>query len=329
MDNTFSMKSNLSIWIKEHKGELSLLIFLLALLVVSPLLSPYFLTMPNILNLLRQISYTTIAAIGMLLVILMGGIDLSIGATIQVVGMSSILLLIKGVPIYLTIIIVLIISAVIGLINGLLITYGKLQPFIVTLVSQSILGGVVLVITNGSGISGNIDKRFLKLGAGYVGSVPIPVIITLAVLLVSGFIMSFTVFGRKIYVAGSNKKAAFNSGVNVNRLQITVYILSALLAALSGILTISRTGAFQPSTTHGGATGMELNAIAAVVVGGAKLSGGKGTVLGTFLGALLSGLLSNLLVLMEISSYIQQLVLGLIILFAVVASAREERKGSK
>lgn len=319
-------KKERRIFFQEHKNELSLAVLIILLLLVSPLLSEYFMTSSNILNLLRQTAYTAIAAIGMYFVILAGGIDLSIGSTIQIVGMMSIILLNRGCPVWVTIISILVLSMGCGFINGMLVTIGKLQPFVVTLVMKEILAGIVLVTTGGTSIPGNhIPDTFMQIGTGYIGFIPVPVVIMAVVFAIALFTMKKTICGRQLYVCGSNKTAAYNSGVSVCRIQITAYVLCSLCAGLSGLLTVARTGAFQPSTTSQGATGMEMNAIAAVVLGGAALTGGIGTVTGTILGALLYGILANLFPLIGVSSYLQQLIQGLIILFAVIASVKDSQ----
>ena len=315
-------KSNFKILIRENKNEISIAILIVILLIISPMLSEYFMTGANILNLLRQTAYTTIAAIGMYFVILIGGIDLSIGSTMQIVGMTSIIMLTNGHSVAFTVFTVFVISLLIGLMNGILVTIGRLQPFIVTLVMKEILAGIVLVTTGGASISGKVPSSFMTIGTGYIGPIPIPVVIMVIVFIIAFFVMRKTTYGRELFVSGSNKTAAYNSGVNVRFTQISAYVLCAFCVTISGLLTVARTGAFQPSTTGQGATGMEMNAIAAVVIGGATLAGGKGTILGAVLGALLYGILANLFPLIGVSSYLQQLIQGLIILFAVIASVK-------
>ncbi|RFU61000.1 ABC transporter permease [Bacillus sp. V59.32b] len=310
-------KGKLQPMFKEYQEETFLFLVILIILAISPIFSPEFFSTYNLFNLLRQISYTAIISVGMLLVILIGGIDLSVGSMMQAVGLSSILLLQNQVPVWLVVLIGLLFGLFLGLINGVLITFGRLQPFIVTLGTMVIIEGVTLVITKGKGVSGDVSDSFLMIGAGYLGPIPVPVIIMVLIYLAGYFALTKTVFGRHIYALGSNRVSAFNSGINVSKIQILIYSFSGLFAAVAGLLVASRTGAFQP----GGATGMELNAIAAVVVGGASLAGGKGTIGGTFLGALLAGLLFNLLVFLNMNTYIQQFILGIIILAAVIISA--------
>lgn len=309
---------------RAFKNELVIAVLIIVIFAASLLLSPVFSTPQNLLNLLRQAAYTAIAAIGMYFVILIGGIDLSIGATVQIIGMVSIMMMVNGVPVAVTLLTVLVIGMAVGFVNGMFVAYGRLQPFVVTLVTKQIMQGIVLVVTDGASISGNVPDSFMRIGTGYIWIFPVPVIVLVLVAVVSIFVMSKTTYGRRLYITGSNPTAAYYSGTNVRWLKISAYVLCAVFATISGLLTVARTGAFQPTTTHGGATGMELNAIAAVVVGGAALSGGKGSVAGTLLGALLYGMLSNLFPLIGVSSYLQQLIQGLIILCAVIISARSK-----
>ena len=214
-------------------------------------------------------------------------------------------MLINGVPVWLTILTVLGIGVAVGLVNGLFVTYGRLQPFVVTLVTKQIMQGIVLCVTGGASVSGTVPESFMRIGTGYIWIFPVPVVVLFLISVASIFAMSRTTYGRRLRVTGSNQVAAYNSGVNVRMVKLSAYVLCAVFATISGLLSVARTGAFQPTTTHGGATGMELDAIAAVVVGGAALTGSKGTVAGTLLGALLYGILSNLFPLIGISSYMR------------------------
>jgi ribose transport system permease protein len=306
--------------------ETLLLLFIVIVTLISPIFSPEFFSSYNFSNLLRQISYPAIVSIGMLLTVLIGGIDLSVGSIMQAVSLASIMLVQNNVPTVMIVIIVMALGIFIGLINGVLITFGRLQPFIVTLGTKVIIDGTTLFTTQGKGISGNASDGFLAIGAGYLGPIPNPVVIMLVLYIIGYVLLNKTVFGRQIYSVGSNRLSAYNSGINVKKIQLTVYALSGLFAAIAGLLIASRTGAYQPMSGNSGATGMELNAIAAVVVGGASLSGGKGSIGGAFLGALLAGLLFNLLVFLNMNPYIQQFILGLIILGAVIFSASKNRK---
>jgi ribose transport system permease protein len=308
------------------QDETLLLLFIVIVIFISPIFSPEFFSSYNFSNLLRQISYPAIVSVGMLLTVLIGGIDLSVGSIMQAVSLASIMLVQNNLPTAMIVIIVMALGIFIGLINGVLITFGRLQPFIVTLGTKVIIDGTTLFATQGKGISGNASDGFLAIGAGYLGPIPNPVVIMLVLYIIGFVLLNKTVFGRQVYSVGSNRVSAYNSGVNVKKIQLTVYALSGLFAAIAGLLIASRTGAYQPMSGNSGATGMELNAIAAVVVGGASLSGGKGSIWGAFLGALLAGLLFNLLVFLNMNPYIQQFILGLIILGAVIFSASKNRK---
>ena len=307
---------------KEYQEETFLFFIILVIVAISPIFSPEFFSSYNLFNLLRQISYTAIVSVGMLFVILLGGIDLSVASIMQAVSLTSILLMQNQLSVWMVVLIGLLFGALLGLLNGALITFGKLQPFIVTLGTMVIVEGFTLLTTQGKGVSGDVSDGFLVIGAGFLGPIPIPVIIMILIYIAGYLLLTKTVFGREIYSVGSNRLSAFNSGINVSKIQLLVYSFSGLLAAVGGLLIASRTGAYQP----GGATGMEMNAIAAVVLGGASLAGGKGTIGGTLLGALLSGLLFNLLVFLNMNSYIQQFVLGIIILAAVIFSASKRKK---
>lgn len=185
------------IFLQENKNEISIAILVVILLIVSPMLSEFFLSSANILNLLRQTAYTAIAAIGMYFVILIGGIDLSIGSTIQIVGMASIIMLNHGYSMGITIVSILLLSVGCGLINGILVTIGKLQPFVVTLVMKEIMAGIVLITTGGASISGqSIPDSFMVIGTGYIGIVPIPVIIMILVFIIAFFVMKKMIYGR-------------------------------------------------------------------------------------------------------------------------------------
>ena len=323
VETNLKSKGSMSSFYLQNQQIVFLLMIIVVIVAIAPIFAPDFFTTNNLYNLLRQITYTAIVSIGMLLVILIGGIDLSVGSIMQAVSLAAILLIQNQLPVFMIVLLVLFLGAFLGLINGTLITYGKLQPFIVTLSTKIIITGCILVTTQGRGVSGDISDSFRVMGTGYVGPVPISVIIMFVLFVVAYIVLHKTVFGRHIYSIGSNRLSAINAGINVNKVQLLVYSLSGVFAAIAGILVSSRTGAFQP--VSGDVVGMELNAIAAVVVGGASLVGGKGTVVGAFLGALLAGLVFNLLVFLNMNPYIQQLILGVIILAAVIFSASKNK----
>ncbi len=324
-----STNNKFPILIRENKPEFFLLIFIVVIMTISPLFSDVFLTGKNLLNMLRQSSYLVIVAMGMMLVVLTGGIDLSVGAVMQFVGLCVILLLAAGVPVWGTMVIALLLGAALGSINGILTVFGKLQPFIATLATMAIMNGLVLTITEGaSQAPKGLDPAFKNFGAGYVGVVPIPVIVMAITAVFFWWLMTKTTFGRYIYTTGSNKIAARNAGVGIKTIEISAYALSGLLAALASFLVVARIGSFQPATTHNGGDSMAVTAIAAVVIGGASLLGGKGKIIGAVLGGVVSAILLNFLVLLNMNIWVQRFVLGILILVAVLFASGDQRKGN-
>ena len=289
-------------------------------LIIS-LLNPRFLTWYNILNILRQTSINSIIAAGMTFVILIGGIDLSVGSVLAFCGAVAATLTSKALPFPFIFITILALGAVLGMVTGVIISLGKVQAFIATLVSMTIMRGATLVFTDGKPIStgeGAVSDAFSWIGSGYVLGVPVPVYLMILVFAVSFYILHHTRFGRYVYAMGGNEEAAHLAGLSVNRLKITVFGISGLLAALSGMIVTARLSSAQPTA----GTGYELDAIAAVVLGGTSLSGGAGSILGTIIGALIIGILNNSLNLLNVSSYYQMIAKGSVILLAVLLDRR-------
>lgn len=321
--------NKLSILFNENKSEFVLLIFITLIFVVSPLFSDVFLDIDNLMNLLRQSSFLVIVSIGMGLVILLGGIDLSIGAVMQLVGLCTILILGAGVPAWAALIIALLMGAGLGMINGVLTVFGRLQPFIATLATAAIMTGIVMTYTEGNSVTASgIDPAFKYIGGGYVGIVPIPAIVMMVIAVLFWWIMSKTTYGRYVYATGSNKMAAHNAGVRTKTIEISVYALSGTLAALSGFLYFARIASFQPSTAATGGSAVEIMAIAAVVIGGGRLAGGKGTVVGAVLGAMVSSILLNFLVLLDMGIWFQRFLLGLVIVVVVLFTSGSLNTGN-
>ena len=295
--------------------EAGIALVLVVMVVGLSLSTPYFLTIGNLAILARQISLSVIIAIGMTLVILTGGIDLSVGSVVAITSvMVGLVMVTLKLPIWVAIIASILVGVVVGLINGILIAKTRVPPFIITLGMMGLARGIALVITKGSTISGLPDS-FLTLGQGFVFNViPIPVIIAIVVAITLHIILSRTAFGRRIYLVGSNEEAALLSGINVDRIKIGVYTICASLAAIEAVIETSRMSTAQPAS----GAGYELTAIGAVVIGGASMLGGEGTVLGTVLGAILLGLISNGLILLGVSAYWQQVFSGAIIIMAVM-----------
>lgn len=302
----------------QHKATLQKLGPFLALLVLATglaITSPDFLTMGNLLNVFRQVSINALIAFGMTLVILLGGIDLSVGSILALSSVLTALMLSHGIdPIVATSVGVLA-GAGMGMLNGLVISKGKVAPFIATLGMMTILRGLALVFSEGRPITGLNSDFFAMLGGGYVaGIIPVPVIIMLVMFAVFWFVLKKTVFGRHVYAVGGNEEASRLSGINTDRIKIWVYTLSGAMAATAGMILTSRLNSAQPTA----GTGYELDAIAAVVLGGTSLTGGRGWIFGTLVGALLIGILNNGLNLLGVSSFYQQVIKGVVILLAVL-----------
>ncbi|MFN2340503.1 MAG: ABC transporter permease [Halanaerobium sp.] len=295
---------------------------LLGLVIILSFLSPYFLTVPNLLNIVRQVSIIAIVSFGMTMVILTGGIDLSVGSMLAFAGAISAGMIVNtGLNVYLAILIGLAAGTALGLFNGIAVAKAKLPAFIVTLAMMTVARGFTLIYTNGRPISG-FNEGFRFFGAGYVGIIPVPVIIMFLFLIVIYILLKKTPLGRYIYAIGGNEKATKLSGINTDKIKIAVYGLNGFLAAVSGIILTSRLNSAQPMAGEG----YELDAIAAVVLGGTSLSGGKGTVIGTIVGALIIAVLNNGLNLLNVSSFYQLVAKGAVILLAVFLDRKNQQQ---
>jgi ribose transport system permease protein len=297
------------------------LVGLIVLIVAVSIASPDFLDIGNLLNVLRQTSINAVIAMGMTFVILTAGIDLSVGAILALCGAFAASLIASGSGLLVAMPIVLLAGLALGAVSGLIITYGAVQPFIATLVTMTVLRGAVLVFTNGTPIdasSGAASNAFGNLGAGYVLGIPIPVIAAAVVFAACWVALTQTRFGRYVYAIGGNESVTRLSGVNVTLIKIVVYAVSGLLSALAGIILTARLESAQPTA----GVGYELDAIAAVVVGGTSLAGGIGSMTGTLIGALIIGILNNALNLMDVSAYYQMIAKGAVILLAVLVDRR-------
>lgn len=295
------------------------LAFVLLFIVVA-ILNPSFIAPLNILNLLRQVSINALIAFGMTFVILTGGIDLSVGSILALSSALMAGMIASGLDPILAILAAAVLGALMGAVNGLLVTKGKVAPFIATLATMTIYRGLTLVYTNGNPISGLGDHYTFQLfGRGYFLGIPVPAVTMIITFSVLWFILHKTSFGRKTYAIGGNEKAAFVSGIKVDRVKCLIYSLAGMMAALSGAILTSRLNSAQPTA----GTAYEMDAIAAVVLGGTSLSGGKGRIFGTLVGALIIGTLNNGLNLLGVSSFYQQVVKGIVILIAVLLDRRK------
>lgn len=309
------MKSNLKNAALKYKSLIGLLI----LCIVISFITPRFLTIPNIKNIFTQVSVNAIIAIGMTFVILTGGIDLSVGSILAVSGAIAASIIKTTGNIYLAIIVALAIGCVIGLINGILVSKGRIQAFIVTLATMTIFRGVTYVYTNGTPISG-LGQSFSGIGNKMFLRLPIPVVLTIIVLGIAFYVLSQTRYGRYLYALGGNEDSARLSGINTDKIKTLVYVICGAAAALSGIIVASRIGSASPNA----GVGFELDAISAVVLGGTSLTGGEGSVIGTIIGALIIGVLNNGLNLMNVSPFYQAIVKGLVILLAVMVEKKNK-----
>ena len=296
------------------------LIGLVALFVVIACLNSSFIDIGNLRNLLRQVSINALISFGMTFVILTGGIDLSVGS---ILALSSALMgsMIKGGmdPIF-AIVLACLIGAALGAVNGMVITFGKVAPFIATLATMTIFRGLTLVYTNGNPISGLTDNEaFLMFGQGYFLGLPVPAVMMLIMFGILYFILHKTPLGRKTYAVGGNEKVSFIAGIKINRIKIFAYTVTGMLCGMAGAILTSRLNSAQPTA----GTGYELDAIAAVVLGGTSLSGGKGRIVGTLIGALIIGTLNNGLNILNVSSFYQQVVKGIVILLAVLMDRKK------
>jgi ribose transport system permease protein len=299
------------------------LIVLIVTSVAIAILNPRFLSWSNILTVLRQTSINAVIATGMTFAILIGGIDLSVGSVLGLCGAIAASMVSSGTNVVLAVMTAMVLGTAIGYLNGTLITTGGLQPFIATLGTVTLLRGAILVFTQGRPIStGNTpsSEYFSEIGTGFLGPIPIPVYIMILVFFVAYYILNHTRIGRYIYATGSNEEATMYSGIKTARVKRFVYAVSGMMAALAGILLTARLGSAQPTS----GAGYELDAIAAVVLGGTSMAGGIGTIGGTAIGALIIGVLNNALNLMKVSSYYQDVAKGIVILIAVLLDRKQK-----
>ena len=300
-------------------------IAIIILFIFLSISSPHFLEINNLLNILLQVSISTIIAVGMTFVIMTSGIDLSVGPLTAfssvIIGLTLHLDIGVGIPILTGILV----GGLLGLINGVLIARLKIPAFIATLGMMSVARGAALFITNGQTIH-MFPSEFRFFSAGSIEKIPIPVIYALLVVILAVFILNYTKFGRYIYAIGGNKEAARLSGINVKAVETWAYIISGITCGIGAVILTGRLNAAQPIA----GIGYELDAIAAVIIGGTSLNGGEGTITGTLMGAILIGMLRNGLNLLNVSPFLQQIVIGSVIVGAVFFDQyRRSRKDSK
>ncbi|MFH6937554.1 ABC transporter permease [Flavobacterium sp. FlaQc-30] len=311
------------------KSQSLIALFLLCLFI--SLLSDKFMTSANLWNVLRQISVNVCISVGMTLVVLMAGIDLSVGSVLGFTAAVCAGLLKNGIPfesmdlfvgfsVLGAILVSILIGMALGLFNGWVITKFSIPPFVATLAMLTIARGFTMLYTEGIPIS-NLGSEFEFIGSGWILGIPVPVWISIFMVLIVIFLTKKTTFGRYIYAIGGNEKAAFLSGININKIKLAVYGIAGMMAAVGGVLVTSRLNSAQPNA----GMSYELDSIAAVVIGGTSLSGGIGTVAGTVIGAVIIGVLNNGLVLLDVSPFWQQVVKGFVILLAVIIDKMNQK----
>lgn len=300
------------------------LLGLIVVMVVLSFLSPFFLTQRNLTNIVSQNADIGIMAVGAALVILIGGIDLSVGSTLALSLMTSAWLYREqGLPFTLCVVVGLAVGAGVGLVNGVLSTYGRIQPFVATLATMSACAGLALYLTDGNPING-FPSWYLALTSTDVLGLPLEGLILVAVYLIAAFWLRFRPSGRALYAVGGNAEVARLSGLNVTRIKIGVYVIAGFLAALAGLIVGSRLDSAQPTA----GTADLLNVIAVVVIGGASLSGGSGGMLNTFIGLLIIGVLNNGMSLLNVSPNLQPVVIGVAIIVAVLTDRASRSRQS-
>lgn len=314
--------------VKYFKDNIGIIIALLAMcvfLVVFPTTRSTFLTQNNVFNILRQNASNLFLATGMTMVIILGGIDLSVGSVIALSGCVAAGCVVNmGLPEVAAFLIAILIGAAVGMFNGVVICKTNIPPFIVTLASMNITKGIALVYTQGAPIRCMTDA-FKFPGAGYIGPIPTPVILMLIIFVIAVMLVNRTHFGRHIYAVGGNAQAASFSGINVQKVKFWVYTFTGIMAGIAGVVIASRLYSGQPRSGEGA----EMDAIAAVVVGGTSMSGGSGRLGGTLIGVLIIGVLNNGLNLMGVDSNWQYIVKGFVILLAVYVDFIRNRKAGR
>lgn len=291
--------------------KFGILPILLLEIIIFAILAPDFHTSANIVNIFRTCSINMVIAIGMTMALLTGGIDLSVGSIVAVAGVIGLKISLSGVS-YLAIPVMLLVGALCGLVNGLLVAYCKLPPFIATLGAMTYLRGFSYIFSNGNSIINN-DLGYAWIGNGYLGPIPWIVIIALLMIFIMNYIMGHSIYGRKVYAVGGNSTAARFTGIKVKQILLSAYVISGVTAAMGGVMVSSRL------YCANGMMGLqyELDAIASSIIGGTSFTGGKGSIANALLGALVIGMLTNGLTLLGIGYYWQQVARGLVIIGAV------------
>lgn len=308
-------------------SKFGILSILIVTIIISAFLSDKFLTVSNFMNIIRQVSAVGIVACGAQMILLTGNVDLSPGSVMALGGCICVQVMVKTNNIAFGMIVGILTGFILGAVNGLVTTRCRVPSFIITLAMQQIARGFALIVTNGYAVSipGDLRKQFTWLGQGYIfGTVPVPIVILIIVFVITWLILNHLRFGRYLYAVGDNASAAIAAGINNRNVIVTAFVTQGVLAGLAGVLLMSRLNSGLPNA----AEGYEFDAITAVIVGGTSMSGGVGNIYGTMIGALFVGSITNIMNLINVSSYWQQIVQGLIIALAVIMDERV-RSGMK
>ena len=319
------LKARLRLLVHDSGGVASIAVFFIVMAVVFSLITDTFLTQANLLNILRQIAPLMIVAVAMTFVITTAGIDLSVGSVLGLVNALAAISLQAGVPWPAVVILMLALGIVIGLVQGFFIAHEGIPAFIVTLAGLSAIRGTALFLTKGYSIPIDPNSPFNDIGRGWILGVPLPAMIAVVILVAGYVVFNETTFGRYVTGVGANAEAVRRSGVNTERVALSVYAISGLSAAVAGIIIAARLG----SGSSNAGVGFELDVIAAVVLGGTSLFGGRGTMTGTMLGALTVAVIGNGLILCHLSPFLTPIVEGVIILIAIWLNFRLFRTGRR
>ena len=310
--------------LKEYSYTFILLGVLLVVIFIMAIMSPYFFSWKNCRNILNQSAIYLVLSIGMTFVICAGQIDLSVGAIIGFSGVCMGLLLNLGVSPIWAILIELLIGVIVGIVNGIFVAYGKINSFIVTLGMMTILRGITLILTNSSSVFG-FGNIITFIGSGKIGPVNMPIILSLVIATVGGVLLHRTIFGNYCLFIGTNEIALNRSGVNVKKYKIIIFALCGLCASVAGLIITARLNSAEPLAGQG----YEMDAIAASILGGTSMQGGKGNIIGTIIACLILNIMKNGLTLLAISSHYQEILTGLILLISVLISESEQRRRSE
>lgn len=301
---------------KSGSSEITVLIAYIGLCIIFSILSPNFLSVRNFINIGIYSAITGITATAITMVLICGGIDISVGSIMGLTGMLCAILMKNGMPVVPTILIALACSALAGTINGIVVSLGKIVPMIATLASMSIFRGIAYLLNNGTSVVIS-NKSFVWLGRGYIGPIPFILIVMLLFYIVMHYVANYTAYGRRMYATGANKRAGYLAGINTTKITFSIYLLSGIFAGVSGILMAAQAGGGIPTAGNG----YEMTIISACVLGGTSINGGKGSIWGTFLGVVLLTTINNGLTMLSVNSFWQEIIKGSILLAAVLLDA--------